>query len=228
MSSPRCTPHSLVAVIVEGVVRSSPRSISGPFAGWEPYRLVVGPSASWLLLWKHTGGQISIWQLDASGKLLGSQVYGPFAGWSVTHVTASAGGKDELAISWKRTDGALSLWSLESDGSQLWSSAVHGPYAGWTPAAAAVDRHDNRYLLWTTPAGVAGLWSIPWPYYIVSTEVHGPLNGWTPRVLAAGSPDDSSRLLWRHTRAPPVSGCATPAGTSRRRRRSVRLQDGNR
>jgi hypothetical protein len=176
-------------------------TIYGPFAGWEPQRLVVGPFGTSLMLWKHTAGAISIWHVDTGGNIVSSHLWGPFAGWSVARMAARTDGFDDLALTWTRTDGAVSIWRLVGDGSFVKSSAIYGPYAGWTPSAIAVDTEITRHLLWTSAAGAAGWWSMPSPYTYdgVITTVHGPYAGWSPHGLAAGSPDDSSRLLWRHT-----------------------------
>ena len=179
-------------------------AIYGPFAGWEPYRLVVGFGGSSLLLWKHVNGSISIWQLAPDGSLLAHRVFGPFHGWSITDLSVATWDYI-LSLIWTRTDGALSRWRRVTEGSRLddWQelySHVYGPYPGWTPAADAVDSEGSGHVLWTTAAGVAGLWSINWgDFNDVGASVQGPYAGWTPHALTAGSPDVSSRLLWRHT-----------------------------
>ena len=66
----------------------------GPFSGWQPEATALSQATPdyedvyTRILWRHSGGAISIWKTDAAGALVKSFVYGPFAGWSVVDIAA--------------------------------------------------------------------------------------------------------------------------------------------
>ena len=177
-----------------GTIVSNPRY--GPFSGWEPVKIVVGPDGRTRVLWRHTSGLITIWTLDTAGNIVSHPTHGPRAGWIASDMVIRADG--EIQLAWTRPDGALSVWRMPSDASVQWSGLAYGPYTGWQPLGIAVDRYLTRRTLWRGGSGTIGLWSEAESYGAPSFAVYGPYAGWTPVDIAAGS-DEAARILWRHS-----------------------------
>jgi hypothetical protein len=66
--------------------------VYGPYAGWIPESLSISENGANQLriIWRETQGMVSVWSLNASLTLLGSQVYGPFFGFSPTAAAQKA------------------------------------------------------------------------------------------------------------------------------------------
>jgi trypsin-like peptidase len=132
------------------------------------------------LVWRHSGGKISIWSLEPDGTRHGWAVeHGPFDGW--TPISLS-----ENRLLWRHTTGQASLWTIDDAGNYV-SSVAHGPYDGWTPVSYA-----NHRLLWRHTSGKISLWSVDDLGNYAGHIEHGPFPGWTAVNYA------NNRILWKH------------------------------
>ena len=173
----------------------------GPFAGWTAQALAVGPDNRAHLLWTRGDGAASVWLVGADGRTQPSE-YGPYDGWSAVGVAAGRDGGSCLL--WRGAGGYASLWDVRAPGvgeapgvgqtqegedaraPDERPQAVHGPFAGWTPAAVARGGDGAAHLLWRRDGG--GLASV-WRLDATGGGSHrecGPFAGWMPVALALG------------------------------------------
>jgi Trypsin-like peptidase domain len=131
------------------------------------------------ILWRHDTGQVSLWNLDASGAYLSNVNYAPGAGWTPMSYSNNR-------LMWRHDDGRISYWVL-NDASAHLSFAESGPYAGWT----AVN-HANGRVLWRHSSGKISLWTVNEVGNYVSHKEYGPYAGWTAVNYA------NNHVLWRH------------------------------
>ncbi len=103
-------------------------------------------------------------------------------------------GKSDLT--WMNTDGSYALWLMNS--TSLLSSAVYGPYSGWSLLSGDGDFNNDGMsdLLLTNANGAAAIWLMNGTT-LQSHAEYGPYSGWT---LVSGNNDfngdGKSDLLW--------------------------------
>ncbi len=103
-------------------------------------------------------------------------------------------GKSDLT--WMNTDGSYALWLM--NGTSLLSSAVYGPYSGWSLLSGDADFNNDGMsdLLWRNSNGTASIWLMNGTTQQSHAE-YGPYSGWT---LVSGNNDfngdGKADLLW--------------------------------
>ena len=55
----------------------------GPYTGWTAKGLSVdtGTGSGFRIIWRHTGGSVSVWQLDQNLNFVANHIYGPYFGY---------------------------------------------------------------------------------------------------------------------------------------------------
>jgi hypothetical protein len=68
--------------------------------------------------------------MDGVNKTAGSQIYGPFAGWSVVNGRSDFNGDGKTDLLWGNTDGSIATWTMDGVNNTA-GSQIYGPFAGW-------------------------------------------------------------------------------------------------
>jgi len=176
----------------------------GPEFGWytiayEGYK--AGSSITHHMVWAGTGGYASIWTLDSSNNYTGSQVYGPYSGWTPVNYTYNPFDGTRTLL-WAGTGGYARIWTFNSSNNYT-GSQVYGPYSGWTPVNYAYNPFDAiRTLLWAGTGGYAGYadtWTLDGSNNLTTYNIYGPYSGWTPVNYSYNPADGTATLLWAGT-----------------------------
>jgi len=171
---------------------------------WRAAALAVGADNKTRLLWRSTAegsarGSAQVWRLDVAGAQMESVArYGPYAGWTVEGLSASAAAPDNASnLLWSHRDGRASVWRLAADGAHL-GGVEYGPFPGWGPAGVASGNAGNDHVLWQNLDGRASLWTLNPAGGIAASAEYGPYPAWSPSLLAAPlGPGNGPTLLWR-------------------------------
>ena len=92
---------------------------------------------------------------------------------------------------------AANVWKVDSS-VQVTTSAVFGPFNGWTAVSTAAGADGLTRVLWGNPNGSMALWLINASGGIQGVQFFGMFAGWTPRQVAVGA-DNAARVLWTNT-----------------------------
>ena len=178
----------------------------------------AGGSANLGAVWELAAGKSAI---TALGSFTGANGNSPAAGLALDRYgnlfgTANGGGSGNdgvvFALSgvatpltrtsrahllWDNINGQASLWTINPD--SAYTSAVYGPFSGWTARATAAAPDGTNWLLWTNTNGTASLWHIT---ALTATgythREYGPYANYGAASLSVGR-DGSPRLLWDNT-----------------------------
>jgi hypothetical protein len=113
----------------------------------------IGADGYTRLLWRGTGGEISLWRLDPGLGFVDYHAYGPYPGWSPIAIT-TAHNNNTYAL-WRNTDGIISLWLLDPNLNFV-SYHAYGPYPGWIAKGLSVDTNgttNNFRVVWRNTDG---------------------------------------------------------------------------
>ncbi len=158
----------------------------GPYPGWTATALAVGGNSLPSLLWNHSAdGEIALSSVAPSaapGGTATSTLYGPFAGWTATAL--SAGADSVPHILWNNTSGQASLWNVNAD--TTYQHFEYGPYPGWDALGLATGPDNISHLLWDYTDGTLSLWSVDTGTGAFAFQNYGPYPGWTAVAASAG------------------------------------------
>ena len=118
---------------------------------------------------------------------------GAFSGWTPQAV-ASGGGA--MQLQWTHADGRLSLWRLNA-ATGAFSVQTYGPFPTWTVRSLAVGTDGKAHVLWTTPSGMASLWTVDAAGAYTYSN-YGPFAGWTAQQVVVDS-TNTVRVSWTST-----------------------------
>lgn len=105
----------------------------GPYVGWQPQNLTVGPDNLARLLWVNTSTkQASVFDVASDGTFT-SEAIGPYSGWSPADLIVNKNGDSYLI--WNSSANQLSLFNIMSNGT--FTTSAYGPYSGWKAVAVA-------------------------------------------------------------------------------------------
>ena len=108
------------------------------------YEGTQGVAASHLL-WAHTSGMASLWNIGDPNPAATCRLYGPYPGWTPQAIAQGPDGTVRLL--WTHDGGLASLWNL-ADANPAATCHVYGPFAGWTAKALTVGPDNAPHLLW--------------------------------------------------------------------------------
>ena len=158
----------------------------GPFPGWTATALAIGGNNLPSLLWNHSAdGEIALSTVTPSAApnaAAASTLYGPFAGWTATAL--SAGADSVPHILWNNTSGQASLWNVNAD--TTYQHFEYGPYPGWSARALATGPDNFSHLLWDYTDGTLSLWSVDTGTGAFAFQNYGPYPGWPAGAVSAG------------------------------------------
>ena len=154
--------------------------------------LTVAAAAPSHLLWTHTSGMASVWNLSDPNPAATCSLYGPFAGWTAQAIAQGPDGHGRLL--WTHTDGRAALWNL-ADPSPAATCKLYGPYTGWTATALTVGPYNAAHLLWDNADGRVALWNTTDADPTATCTIAGPYAGWSGVAIGLGS-NNQERLLW--------------------------------
>jgi len=148
----------VIPVTTGGVAASA----SNPGAGWTAVAArAVG--SGYELLWRHTGGSMAVWTLDAGG--------GRIWGTAVAPTVAAAQWGDAVFVAGGQTVGGVEFgsvgggYAVRSGGRVIpvtiggMAASASNPGAGWT-AVAARAMGSGYELLWRHAGGFTALWTL--------------------------------------------------------------------
>ena len=167
-------------------------TVYGPYAGWSATSVASDTNGSAYLLWNHTSGAVSLWQVNPTSWTETNVVYGPYSGWTANKIAAGADGN--IRILWTNTNGEISLWTVNPSN---WSETnwSYGPYPGWTATTIGVGLDNQVRVLWTTASGATCVWLIDSDGSFTDAN-YGPYPGWQAIDLTVASTNDA-RILWQ-------------------------------
>jgi uncharacterized repeat protein (TIGR03803 family) len=158
----------------------------GPFPGWTATALAIGGNSLPSLLWNHSDdGEIALSSIAPSASpsaAAASTLYGPFAGWTATAL--SAGADSVPHILWNNVSGQASVWNVNAD--TTYQHFEYGPYPGWNALGLATGPDNISHLLWDYTDGTLSLWSIDTGTGTFAFQNYGPFAGWTAVAASAG------------------------------------------
>ena len=115
--------------------------------------------------------------------------------YSNTASAAAPAAPSHVRLLWTNTSGQASLWNVSTNGT--FTSAVYGPYAGWTAKAVSDGPDGIVHLLWTNTSGQVSLWNVPATGGFTSHQ-YGPYTGYAAVSLSTGA-DGVTHLLWNRS-----------------------------
>ncbi len=158
----------------------------GPFPGWTATALAIGGNSLPSLLWNHSAdGEIALSTVTPSAApstAATSTLYGPFAGWTATALSAGADSVPHLL--WNNANGQASLWNVNAD--TTYQHFEYGPYPGWSARALATGPDNLSHLVWDYTDGTLSLWSVDTGTGAFAFQNYGPYSGWTAVAVSAG------------------------------------------
>lgn len=204
----------------------------GPIAGWKAEDIAVASDGTTRLEWKIDGSTyngtgtilgdtVSIWTLDANGKLISSgPVYGPFAGW--TEESFAVAPDKTTRLFWTKqgtydnngnyNGGTTAVWTLDAAGKEVGTAPVYGPIPGWNADDYEVASDSTGRIFWkhqgkttansdnsTSYSGdTIALWTIDAAGKVTSMGApYGPFTDWYGDSLEV-APDNTTRVLWKY------------------------------
>ena len=102
----------------------------GPYAGAVPVALITTANNNSYVLWNFTDGTANIWVLDANLNFITGSNFGPIADWTAVGLSLDVNGN--FGLVWKSSLGQLALWTINAALNVIASSAVYGPFFGWS------------------------------------------------------------------------------------------------
>jgi hypothetical protein len=107
------------------------------YEGWTPVAITVASNSHTYMLWRHTSGATSVWQMDENlnGVAGGGYESGPENGWTAQGL--SSGPEGQVQIIWRLSDGRVAVYAFHAyvDRLQYVERQFHGPFFGWDPGA---------------------------------------------------------------------------------------------
>ena len=153
------------------------------------------------LRWQNTDGSIAIWTMDGVNKTAGSQIYGPFAGWSVVNGQSDFNGDGKTDLLWGNTDGSIAIWTMDGVNKTA-GSQIYGPFGGWSVVNEQSDFNGDGKtdLRWQNTDGSIAIWTMDGVNKTAGSQIYGPFAGWS--VVNGRSDfngDGKTDLLWGNT-----------------------------
>jgi len=132
--------------------------VNGPYDGWDPIGLGIGPNWQGHLLWKRTDGQASVWTLRTDGPYMTDRRQGPVSGLKALSLASAPDNSQRLL--WSADNGIPQVWTLDGGGNVL-STRTISPMPGWTPKSITVGSDNVARVLWTSAKHSMRIWKVP-------------------------------------------------------------------
>lgn len=144
----------------------------GPYDGWWPQMLDIGPDGKPRLLWgNYYDESASLWLLSTNGVYETAMNAGPYTNWY--SIVGLARPDNKTMLGWGNYDGSYSLWLLNSTlGYEL--SMPFGPYVGWEIWGGNFDTSSKLHLLWKKDDGQISLWRLSPTLTLETATTFGP------------------------------------------------------
>jgi len=163
-----------------------------------PYTFLIRGAAPARILWNHSSGLVTLWQVDPlDEQWVSSKYYGPYPGWSAAGYFRQPDGLGGRFL-WNHTAGTVSLWTLDTNDD--WTGQKYfGPFAGWRAVHYyRLGDGSAGYLLWSHADGRASLWTLDGNDDWVSDKVYPAMSGWKAEAYYRNADGSQRRLLWSH------------------------------
>jgi hypothetical protein len=154
--------------------------VYGPYDGWAPIAMTVAANNYSYILWRRTGGLVSLWKVDPGLNFITASTYGPYFGWSPESLGVDTDGASYLRLIWQYLDGTVDIWCVDPNLNYC-GDTHHGLYYDFpqesgtlssaelpTESAAASTAQMKAAAAMTTDAAAP----VPMPHEMVKRGSH--------------------------------------------------------
>lgn len=114
----------------------------GPYDGWIPIAMTVAANNYSYVLWRRTGGQITLWKLDGGFNLISHAEYGPYYAWLAESLGIDTDGASYLRLIWRNVDGNVDIWCVDPNLNYC-GDKQQGSYQGYPQEAGTVSSAET-------------------------------------------------------------------------------------
>jgi len=166
--------------------------VNGPYDGWDPIGIGIGPNWQGHLLWKKYDGTASVWTLRTDGPYMADVKQGPISGLNAISLASAPDNSQRLL--WMADNGIPQVEVLDGGGNLL-SSRTISPMPGWTLKSIAVGSDNVARVMWTSAKHSMRIWKVP-AAGVVDRTVYIQAGGdWQPVGFGVGV-DGNYRALF--------------------------------
>jgi len=166
--------------------------VNGPYDGWDPIGIGIGPNWQGHLLWKKYDGTASVWTLRTDGPYMADVKQGPISGLNAISLASAPDNSQRLL--WIADNGIPQVEVLDGGGNVLSSRAI-SPMPGWTLKSIAVGSDNVARVMWTSAKHSMRIWKVP-AAGVVDRTVYIQAGGdWQPVGFGVGA-DGNYRALF--------------------------------
>lgn len=187
---------SLQTIATDGTTVVSTNNY-GPFPGWRPTALCVGPDNCPHILWANINQTVNLWKLTAAGtNPVISATFAPITSFLPRDISVGA---DNLPhVLWDDTNNSVFLWRLSATDTNPVTSATYAAPSGYADRALAVGADNLPHILWGSYDGRATLWRTNSDGSgQTSSQNYGPFAGSVAMDMGIGS-NNLPQVLWCH------------------------------
>jgi hypothetical protein len=173
---------------------TSPSEVDyGPFDGWTPVGVAVGPTGLSRLLWTYYDGSAAVWLTNENGTYASDVRVGPIAGMTAVGLayTPAIGS----VVLWSGSDGSSEL-TYVSDTS-VTNSFTFSPISGYTPQSVFYDAAGQACILLGASDGSAAILVTSSVGAVVRQLNLPSAAGWQV-ISACANVDGNIRVLWKY------------------------------
>lgn len=149
------------------------------------------------ILWKHSGGSVAMWLMNAGTVTSSLAVASVGAGWSVVGLR-DFDGNGKADILWQNGS-TVAMWLMNS-GTVSQSLSVASVGTGWSVVGTRDFNGDTKGdILWKHSGGSVALWLMNGGTVSQSLAVGSVGTSWSVAAVADFNGDGKADILWQHT-----------------------------
>lgn len=118
--------NRLMLMDYDAQTQKATRRINGPYPGWAPTSIAVRPDGNTSVLWTHTSGIVTLWNLEPSG-VYTRKNYTQASQWHALQV--AVGGDNKPYLMWRNDNGMVRIWKFDGSAPSGYSQLQCGPIA---------------------------------------------------------------------------------------------------